>query len=135
MRVGIIGTGAIAQMHARAYKNIGWTVRACTNVTQKTGRTFADLHGAEFVERYEDVCRHPEVDLVDVCTFPGFRLEAVDGGTELSQRAQLGPARSGLSRAIDEMPDKEQKIVFVRLREFEAGMTSNLEHIKRLAES
>ena len=64
-----------------------------------------------------------------------FRLEAVDGGTELSQRAQLGPARSGLSRAIDQMPDKEQKIVFVRLREFEAGMTSNLEHIKRLAES
>jgi uncharacterized protein YndB with AHSA1/START domain len=64
-----------------------------------------------------------------------FRLEPVDGGTELSQRAQLGPARSGLSRAIDAMPDKEQKIVFVRLREFEAGMTSNLEHIKRLAES
>ena len=64
-----------------------------------------------------------------------FRLEPVDGGTELSQRGQLGPGRSGLSRAIDEMPDKEQKIVFVRLREFEAGMTSNLEHIKRLAES
>ena len=64
-----------------------------------------------------------------------FELEPVEGGTELSQRAQLGPARSGLSRAIDAMPDKEQKIVFVRLREFEAGMTSNLEHIKRLAES
>ena len=64
-----------------------------------------------------------------------FRLKPVDGGTELSQWAQLGPARSGLSRAIDQMPDKEQKIVFNRLREFEAGMTSNLEHIKRLAES
>jgi uncharacterized protein YndB with AHSA1/START domain len=64
-----------------------------------------------------------------------FRLEPVDGGTELSQWAQLGPARSGLSRAIDRMPDKEQKIVFVRLGEFEAGMTRNLEHIKGLAES
>lgn len=64
-----------------------------------------------------------------------FGLQPVDGGTELSQWAQLGPGRSGLSRAIDQMPDKEQKIVFVRLREWEAGMTSNLEQLKRLAES
>ena len=77
MRVGIIGTGAIAGMHARAYKNIGYTVRACTNVTQDRGRRFAAEHGAEFVERYEDVCRHPEVDFVDVCTFPSFRLDVV----------------------------------------------------------
>ncbi|WP_372346530.1 hypothetical protein [Streptomyces sp. KL116D] len=32
---------------------------------------------------------------------------------------QLGPGRSGLSFAIDRMPEKEQKIVFVRMREFE----------------
>jgi UDP-N-acetyl-2-amino-2-deoxyglucuronate dehydrogenase len=77
LRVGIIGTGAIAGMHARAYKNIGYTVRACTNVTQDKGRKFAAEHGAEFVERYEDVCRHPEVDFVDLCTFPAFRLDVV----------------------------------------------------------
>jgi UDP-N-acetyl-2-amino-2-deoxyglucuronate dehydrogenase len=77
MRVGIIGTGAIANVHARAYKNIGYTIRACTNVTQETGRRFAAAHGADFFERYEDVCSHPEVDFVDVCTFPGFRVPAV----------------------------------------------------------
>ena len=77
MRVGLIGTGAIAGMHARAYKNIGYTVRACTNVTVEKGRRFAAEHGAEFLERYEDICRHPDVDFVDVCTFPSFRLEVV----------------------------------------------------------
>ncbi len=77
MRVGIIGTGAIAGMHARAYKNIGYTVRACTNVTEAKGRAFAAQHGAEFVAGYEDICRHPEVDVVDVCTFPSFRLDVV----------------------------------------------------------
>ncbi len=77
MRVGIIGTGAIAGMHARAYKNIGYTVRVCTNVTQDKGRRFAAEHGAEFVERFEDVCSHPDVDFVDVCTFPAFRLDVV----------------------------------------------------------
>ena len=77
LRVGIVGTGAIAAMHARAYRNIGYTVRACSNVTQDKGRRFAAEHGAEFFERYEDVCRHPDVDFVDVCTFPSLRLEVV----------------------------------------------------------
>ena len=77
MRIGIVGTGAIAGMHARAYKNIGYTVRACTNVTKDKGRKFAAEHGAEFVDTYEDICRHPDVDLVDVCTFPSFRLDVV----------------------------------------------------------
>lgn len=77
LRAGIVGTGAIAGMHARAYRNIGYTVRACTNVTEDKGRAFAAAHGAEFLSRFEDVCRHPEVDFVDVCTFPSFRLEVV----------------------------------------------------------
>ncbi|MEO5741439.1 MAG: Gfo/Idh/MocA family oxidoreductase [Vicinamibacterales bacterium] len=77
LRVGIIGTGAIAGMHARAYKNIGYSVRVCTNVTEDKGRAFAAEHGAEFLPRYEDVCQHPDVDFVDVCTFPSFRIDVV----------------------------------------------------------
>jgi hypothetical protein len=64
-----------------------------------------------------------------------FTLEPVDGGTELRQWAQIGPARSGLSFAIDRMPEKEQKIVFVRLREIEASMTRTLAAIKEKVES
>ncbi|MFD8717118.1 SRPBCC family protein [Streptomyces sp. NPDC059629] len=64
-----------------------------------------------------------------------FRLRPEDGGTELSQWMQLGPGRSGLSVAIDRMPDKEQKIVFVRLREFERGITATLAQIKQRAEA
>jgi uncharacterized membrane protein len=64
-----------------------------------------------------------------------FRLEPKDGGTELSEWMQLGPARSGLSFAIDQMPGKEQKIVFVRLREFERNMTDTLGQIKARSEA
>lgn len=64
-----------------------------------------------------------------------FRLEPKDGGTDLSEWMQMGPARSGLSFAIDQMPDKEQKIVFVRMREFERNMTVTLDQIKALAET
>lgn len=63
-----------------------------------------------------------------------FTLEEKDGGTVLRQWMRMGPARSGLSLAIDRMPDKEQKIVHVRLREFEQGMTRTLEALKQRAE-
>lgn len=63
-----------------------------------------------------------------------FRLTPRDGGTALSFWMQMGPGRSGLSAAIDSMPDKEQKIVFVRMREFEASIGKTLAAIKKLAE-
>lgn len=84
MRVGIIGTGAIAEKHAQAYKNIGYEITACTNRTAAAGHSFADAFGAEFVETAEELCRHPRLDYVDVCTMPNFRLSVV----ELCARSQ-----------------------------------------------
>ncbi|NMO93619.1 SRPBCC family protein [Actinomycetospora sp. TBRC 11914] len=64
-----------------------------------------------------------------------FRISDDDGGSRVRQRVRLGPGRSGLSHAIDRMPDKEQKIVHVRLREFEASMQATLEAIRAAAEA
>jgi uncharacterized membrane protein len=63
-----------------------------------------------------------------------FTLEPGDGGTHLRQWMRMGPGRSGLSLAIDRMPDKEQKIVFVRMREFENAMTRTVALIKERVE-
>ena len=63
-----------------------------------------------------------------------FTLRPEGTGTRLEQWYQMGPARSGLNIAIDATPDKEAKIVFVRLREHETGMKHNLEAIKERAE-
>jgi len=64
-----------------------------------------------------------------------FTLTPERQGTRLSQWMQMGPARSGLNYAIDRMPDKEQKIVFVRMREFERNITRTLSDIKNRIES
>ena len=58
----------------------------------------------------------------------------MDCGTEVSEWVQLGPGRSGLSVAIDRVPGKEQKIVFVRMREVGRNITVTLAHIKKMAE-
>lgn len=77
MRVGLLGTGAIANKHAQAYRNIGFELVACSNKTEARGREFAQRWGAEFVPDYKDLCRYPGLDYIDVCTFPNFHLEPV----------------------------------------------------------
>jgi predicted dehydrogenase len=77
MKVGLIGTGAIANKHAHAYRNIGFELVACSNKTDSRGRDFAGRWGAEFIPSYEDLCRYPGLDYVDVCTFPDSHLPAV----------------------------------------------------------
>ena len=78
MRVGMIGTGAIAGKHAQAYKNIGYRVTVCTDINAERGREFAKIYGAEFVPSAELLCSHLDVDFVDVCTLPNYRLPAVE---------------------------------------------------------
>ena len=78
MRVGIIGTGAIAHKHAQAFLNIGVEVVACCNRSAAKGKAFAELFGCDFVPGYEDLCNRHDIDFVDVCTFPDFRLEPAE---------------------------------------------------------
>lgn len=77
MRVGIIGTGAIAHKHAAAYRKIGWELAACAGFDEDRAKAFADRHGCAFFGYWREVCA-ANVDFVDVCTFPAFRLEAVE---------------------------------------------------------
>lgn len=74
----MIGTGAISHKHALAYRNIGYRITVCTDIFPEAGKKFAATYGAEFVPTYEEVCQHPEVDFVDVCTFPDFRLQPIE---------------------------------------------------------
>jgi len=77
MRIGMIGTGAVANKHAEAYARLGFEIVACTSQEFDIGRDFAKKYGGVFLESAEAVCRHPDVQIVDVCTLPNFRIEAV----------------------------------------------------------
>ena len=100
MRVGIIGTGAISYKHAQAYKNIGYDVTVCTDINEANGKKFADQTDAEFVTTFEEVCRHPKVDYVDLCTFPDFRLQAIEAcDRKNTSRCKNPPPRMRKRRA------------------------------------
>ncbi len=89
MRVGLLGTGAIANKHAQAYRNIGFDLVACSNKTESRGREFASRWGAEFVPEYRDLCRYPDLDYIDVCTFPDFHLQPVTACAEIGRPVLL----------------------------------------------
>src|ERR1700732_3814597 len=89
MRVGMIGTGAISNMHARAYKNIGFQLTVCTDINEQYGRKFAAQHGAEFVSTYQELCRHPDVDYVGVCTCPDLRLQPSEICAQTGKHVQV----------------------------------------------
>ncbi len=89
MKVGMIGTGAISHKHAEAYRNIGFELTVCTDVYEPAGRKFAEKWGCEFVKTYEEVCRHPKVDYVDVCTFPDFRLQPIEICAQTGKHVQV----------------------------------------------
>jgi hypothetical protein len=64
-----------------------------------------------------------------------FELALEGEGTRLRMWARMGPARSGLSSAIEAWPDKEERIVARRLDEWQRNMAATVQGIKALAES
>lgn len=89
MKVGLIGTGAIAHKHAQAYKNIGYEMIAVSNKTEERGRAFAEKWGGSFHSNWADVCRHPDVDFIDLCTFPDVRLEPLKLAADCGKHIQV----------------------------------------------
>jgi hypothetical protein len=63
-----------------------------------------------------------------------FTITESAEGTLLTQWMRLGPGRSGLSGALDAMPDKESKIIANRLREHRANMERTLNGMKEMIE-
>lgn len=105
----MIGTGAISHKHAAAYKNIGFRLTVCTDVNETYGRKFAEQYGCRFVPTYEKVCRDAEVDYVDVCTFPDFRLQPLKICAESGKHIQVQKPIATTTAVAREMIDTAKK--------------------------
>lgn len=64
-----------------------------------------------------------------------FDLDPIEAGTRLHHSMSMGPAPSGISIAIEAMPDKEPRILHRRVGEHHANMTRTVEGIRQLAEA
>lgn len=64
----------------------------------------------------------------------GFRITPLGDGVLLVMHARLGPARSGLTAAIEAHPEKRNEIIASRMATWRANMLATISGVKYLAE-
>jgi uncharacterized protein YndB with AHSA1/START domain len=109
--------GATFQGH-NSHDAIGSWTTTSTIVAFEPGRTFAWAVG----------------DPEDASALWRFDLAPDGDATLVTFTVRIGPGRSGLTSAIEAMPDKEERIVERRLQEFSRNMEATLAGIAALAE-
>jgi UDP-N-acetyl-2-amino-2-deoxyglucuronate dehydrogenase len=126
MNVGLIGAGAISHKHAQAYKNIGFNIVAVYNRDEQKGRAFCDQHGGQYFSQWQDVCKHPDVDFIDVCTFPDIRLEplmlAADHGKHVQVQKPIAIDVATARRMVDYCAAKKVQLGVVSQGRFNDAM-------------
>jgi hypothetical protein len=107
--------GACFEGHNR-HDAIGTWTTTSTVVGCETGRTFAWAVG----------------DVESPSAMWRFDLEPDGEFTHVTFAARIGPGTSGLTPAIEAMPDKEERIIERRLAEFRRNMEATLDGIAAL---
>ena len=77
MNFGIVGTGLIAEFHARALAEIpGARLVACLDKFPERSAQFAEKHGCKAYEDLTSFLSHPGLEVVNICTPSGLHMEA-----------------------------------------------------------
>lgn len=85
---GIIGTGVIADFHARAMADLSNArLAACCSRTLDKARAFGARHGCRAYASYEQLLEDGTVDVVSICTPSGFHMEPAVAAAEAGRHA------------------------------------------------
>ncbi len=114
--------------------------------TPGVGATFAGRNHHAAIGSWQTTCtvtRYVDHEVFEWCVGEPenpsakwrFMLEPSPEGVTLTQWMQMGPAPSGLTPAIEAMPDKEEKIITRRLSEHQKNMQANVDGVNQLAEN
>ncbi|MCX8013047.1 MAG: Gfo/Idh/MocA family oxidoreductase, partial [Rectinema sp.] len=77
MKFGIVGTGMIARIHARAIAEIqGAKLVACYDVVQDRADDFARQFGCRSYHDFRAFLDDPDMEIVNICTPSGLHREA-----------------------------------------------------------
>lgn len=101
LRIGVIGTGSISEMHLNAYAaNPAAKIVAICDVNGKRAKDVADKYGADKTYTdYRELLANPEIDAVSICTWNNthapISIAALDAGKHVL-------VEKPLSRTVEE---------------------------------
>lgn len=119
LRVGIIGTGGIANSHARGYKaNVDKAeLVAVCDIVEESARSFAERHGfAEVFTDYKELLASGKVDCVSVCT-PNYlhspvSIEALRQGVHVLCEKPMATTIPDAEQMVPEA-EKSGKVLYI----------------------
>ncbi|MDX9827029.1 MAG: Gfo/Idh/MocA family oxidoreductase [Spirochaetia bacterium] len=77
MNFGIVGTGLIAEFHAKALKEIpGARIVACLDKVPERAQAFSKAHGCAAYDNLGEFLAHKGLETVNICTPSGLHLDA-----------------------------------------------------------
>src|SRR5215468_2436271 len=78
--IGVIGCGGIAVQHLNAYRHAGFRVTALCDRTESKARAYREKFYPEALVAtdYRELLRSSVVEVVDVTTHPGDRVEIIE---------------------------------------------------------
>jgi predicted dehydrogenase len=103
---GIIGTGAVAELHAEAIRRLdGGRLVACYSTHEEKGSRFAEQFGIRRCRELEELLDDDDVDIVSICSPSGAHLEpalaAAEKGKHLVVEKPLEITEERCDRIID----------------------------------
>jgi predicted dehydrogenase len=66
MRIGIVGTGTMAEVHAAAWRTVGAEIAGCSSLNPAQAEAFGQRHNIRAFASYDELVNN--VDIVDICT-------------------------------------------------------------------
>ena len=131
-RIGIIGTGAIAEKHAEAIQNvIGAELVAVCSSTEIRAKRAESLLKVKAYWDLDEFLKHPDLDIVCVCTASGLHLEpavrAAQAGKHLMVEKPIEVTLGKADQMIEICKNQGVKLAVI----FQNRFSSDFEKLKQ----
>jgi predicted dehydrogenase len=103
LKIAVVGSG-IGAAHIQGFQEIPnfFEVKVLCDVNVQRATALAAKCGVrEVVESFDEVCRRPDVDIIDICTPPNLHLEQIKGALESGKHVICEKPLVGSLAALD----------------------------------
>jgi predicted dehydrogenase len=105
LRIAVVGSG-IGLEHIKGYQELPelFDVKVLCDVKLERASPVAEKYGIrEVAANFDQVCRRPDIDVIDICTPPGFHLEQIESAVKAGKHVICEKPLVGSLAAVDSL--------------------------------
>lgn len=123
VRVALIGTGFIGDVHANSYASIeNAELAAIVSTTEDKGKAFAQRFGARYYPNLQEALKNEKIDAIDICTptkfHPDMAVEAAESGLNILCEKPIALTLKDADRMINAVERKNVKAMAAHTMRF-----------------